>query len=233
MNGRFLESNRRWEQLAVSIGARYHLWNADEVDTLIRTRFGFLWKVYQNVRYPVMRADMGRVAILYDYGGLYSDLDVLPNRCSYRQVPFGVCMRPNRSKKAGAQPTFLDMEVLVGNINHPLLLEWLHFMAREIDRLPYDRGFWRTAKMRYVWNTTGPIGMQRFLRLPANQEWAADITFVQGSTSEEGDEKTARDLQKYDVVSYTSNSYYTKKHRVVVGATAHAVPLPERAAPLK
>ena len=233
MNARFLESKRRWEQVAVTMGARYHLWNADEVDTLVKTRFGFLWEAYQNVRYPVMRADIGRVAILYDYGGLYSDLDVFPNRCAYRQVPFAVCMRPNRSKKLGSQPTFLDMQVLVGRVNHPLLWEWLHFMAREMKRLQYNRGFWRRAKMRYVYNTTGPVAMQRFLRLPANQTWSADISYVQGSTSEEGDDNSARDLQRYDVVSCTSNTYFTKEHRIVVGVTALAAPLPPRAAPLR
>ena len=215
------------------MGARYHLWNADEVDTLVKTRFGFLWEAYQNVRYPVMRADIGRVAILYDYGGLYSDLDVFPNRCAYRQVPFAVCMRPNRSKKPGSQPTFLDMEVLVGRVDHPLLWEWLHFMAREMKRLPYNRGFWRRAKMRYIYNTTGPVAMQRFLRLPANQTWSADISYVQGHTSEEGDDNSARDLQRYDVVSCTSNTYFTKEHRIVVGVTALAAPLPPRAAPLR
>ena len=71
MNALFCESKRRWEQLAESMGVRYHMWNADEVDTLIRTRYAFLWETYKNVRYPVMRADMGRVAILHAYGGLF------------------------------------------------------------------------------------------------------------------------------------------------------------------
>ena len=87
--------------------------------------------------------------------------------------------------------------------------------------------------MRYIYNTTGPVAMQRFLRLPANQTWSADISYVQGSTSEEGDDNSARDLQRYDVVSCTSNTYFTKEHRIVVGVTALAAPLPPRAAPLR
>ena len=125
------------------------------------------------------------------------------------------------------------MEVLVGRVNHPLLWEWLHFMAREMERLPYSRGFWRKARMRYIWNTTGPLAMQRFLRLPANRTWSADISYTQCSTSEEGDDNSARDLQRYDVVSCTSNTYYTKAHRVVVGVTDLAAPLPPRVAPLR
>ena len=122
------------------------MWDADEVDTLIRTHYAFLWETYKDVRYSVMRADVGRAAVLHRYEGLYSDLDVFPNRCSYRQVPFAVRMRPSRLTKPGSQPTFLDMEVIVGNANHPMLLKWLHFMVSEIARFKFDHGFWRVAK---------------------------------------------------------------------------------------
>ena len=231
MNARFVESKRRWEGVAASMGARYHLWTADQVDTLVKTTCGFLWDSYVNCRYPVMRADIGRVAILYSYGGLYSDLDVFPNRASYRQVPFAVCMRPHRSKKPGAQPTFLDMEVLVASINHPLLWGWLAYMQKEIRRKQYARGFWRKARMRYIWHTTGPYAMQRFLRLPANSEWGTTVSYVLCSAAEEGDNATTRDLQKYDVVSPTSNTYFTSKHRIKVAVAAENVPLPERCVP--
>ena len=231
MNARFVESQRRWEQLAVSIGARYHLWNADEVDTLIRTRFKFMWDTYQNVRFPVMRADIGRVAILHEYGGLYSDLDVFPNRPSYRQVPLAICMRPNRSKKPGSQPTFLDMEVIVGKCSHPVLIGWLVFVRGEIERVQYDTGFFKTARARYVLITTGPLAMQRFLRHDLSKKWLDIISYLQSSTSEEGDTATLRNLDKYDVVSFTSNTYFTTAHRLPVAVAATNVPLPSRDPP--
>ena len=46
-----------------------------------------------------MRVDIGRVMILHRYGGLYSDLDVIPNRSSYAQTPFASCMVPGLSAK--------------------------------------------------------------------------------------------------------------------------------------
>ena len=69
MSALFCESKRRWEELAQSMVSRYHMWDADEVDTLIRTHYAFLWETYKDVRRPVMRADMGRVAVLHRYGG--------------------------------------------------------------------------------------------------------------------------------------------------------------------
>ena len=85
--------------------------------------------------------------------------------------------------------------------------------------------------MRYIWHTTGPYAMQRFLRLPANSEWGTTVSYVLCSAAEEGDNATARDLQKYDVVSPTSNTYFTSKHRIKVAVAAENVPLPERCVP--
>ena len=83
MSQRFEDSRDAWSACAGRMGARYHLWNAAEVETLMRTRYPQFWDTYQRVRYPVMRADIARIAILHAYGGLYADLDTMPNRQSY------------------------------------------------------------------------------------------------------------------------------------------------------
>ena len=73
--------------------------------------------------------------------------------------------------------------------------------------------------------------MNRLFRLPANKLWASDIMYVQCTTSAEGDSANNSVLCKYDVVSFTSNSYFTKEHRVSVGVAATGVPLPVRIVP--
>jgi len=220
----FLESKRRWEQVAAAMGARYHLWSADEVDTLVRTRYPFMWETHTHVRYPVMRADIGRVAILHAYGGLYSDLDVYPNRYEYRQTSFSACMCPNRLP--GSKATFLDMEVLVATANHPLLWGWLEFMVNTIAEKQWASGHWKVAKMRYIWHTTGPRGLQTYLRRPANAQWT--IEYLQCSAFWLADDATAADLRKYDVLSHRSNSYFTAAASVEASVAVQDVPLPER-----
>ena len=76
----FQLSRQRWQQVAAAMGAQYQHWEADMVDCLVRTHYPFLWTTYQDVRFPIMRADIGRICVLHRYGGLYSDLDCLPNR---------------------------------------------------------------------------------------------------------------------------------------------------------
>ena len=52
------------------MGAAHILWDAPQVETLIRTRYSTIWDMYQQVRYPVMRVDIARIVILRAYGGL-------------------------------------------------------------------------------------------------------------------------------------------------------------------
>ena len=90
----FEESTRRWKQVAINMGAWYHEWAPSQLETLIRKKYPQYWQMYMNCRYPVMRVDIGRIIILHCFGGLYSDMDVWPNRAEYARRPFAVCYVP-------------------------------------------------------------------------------------------------------------------------------------------
>ena len=141
------------------MGAKYILRSADEVDTPAREHYPQFWDMY--VHYC-------EVVILHAYGGCYADLDVLPNKSGYEQARLTVCIQPSNIAK---NPHFFEMEVLVAAEANALSLRWLEFMQLQIADKPFDKpkSFWRVAKMRYVYQTTGPSAMRRFLRLPANK----------------------------------------------------------------
>jgi mannosyltransferase OCH1-like enzyme len=106
MSELFQRSKAAWQQVAADMGATYILWSADEIDTMVREHYPQIWDMYTTVRYPIMRADIGRVAILHRYGGLYSDLDVFPNRSEFEQAWLAVCIQPSNVAK---NPHFLEM----------------------------------------------------------------------------------------------------------------------------
>ena len=153
------------------------------------------WAMYCGVRYPIMRCDIGRLAILHSYGGLYSDLDCMPNRAWYGQAELalsrvkklqklgrvgtpklGLAVKKTMKKKrlgltSRHKPTsreadeYLDMEVIIGSAGNSMFLDWLAHVHQEIASKPYaqKKTFWYCAKMRYVFHTTGPHSMNRFL----------------------------------------------------------------------
>jgi len=226
MSTLFAKSHYRWQTLAGVMGATYILWSADQVDTLIKDHYPDCWGMYTEARYPVMRVDIGRVAILHRYGGLYADLDVLPNSSAYRQVPLAVGMVPDRQTR---KTYYLDMELLVATQGNGALLGWLNHMKQEIGSKSYSepKSFWYGAKMRYIYNTTGPYSMQRFLRLPANKALYASVTFLHLNRPDQAQSLNATQSRQYDAISYHSVSYLTKAHSQSVRVVKQSVPLPD------
>ena len=103
MSPLFMRSHKAWQRVASSMGAKYHLWNAVEVETLMKNEYTEFWKMYRDVRYPIMRCDMARLAILHSYGGLYADLDILPNRQWYPEVHFALAKVSPIHSASGAE----------------------------------------------------------------------------------------------------------------------------------
>lgn len=71
---RFAESWRTMNASAV-----HRIWTDTDISRLLRAHYPQLSRIYQNYRYPIQRADVGRYAILHHYGGVYTDMD---SRCT-------------------------------------------------------------------------------------------------------------------------------------------------------
>lgn len=54
----------------------YKLWNLDECRNLIKEKYNFFLKTFDNYQYDIQRIDSARIFILNEYGGLYCDLDI-------------------------------------------------------------------------------------------------------------------------------------------------------------
>ena len=216
MSDLFVESQRRWKQCAASMGVPYHCWTADEVDHLMSTYYKDYWDMYKNVRYPVMRCDIGRIAILHRFGGLYSDMDVLPNRFEYKHSELSVCSVPPGQKPDGTyQKGFLDMEVLIAAPGNPFLMDWLKHMKTQIERIDYSKGVYVNRRMRYIYHTTGPRGMEHFFKSGDNKEYAqAKIGHIQCNRFMDYSILTPSQKQEYDVLTQRSNSYFTSEFKV-------------------
>ena len=189
-----------------------------------------------------MRVDIGRVAILHHYGGMYADLDVYPNRDTYAHADFAVqkvyasgycsskakCVPAKRKHNVAHKSNVIDMEVLIATQGHPILLEWLDYMRQQIEEKNYaESQFYQTAKIRYIHQTTGPQCLARFLRLQENQQVRRKLKFVSCNNFACVDELTIPELQLFDVLSFESNSYYGEKNafKSLVGDGDGAVPV--------
>ena len=219
----FEESVRRWKQVAASCGAIYHLWTPDEIETLIRNEYPQYWPTYVNVRYPIQRVDMARILIAHFYGGLYSDMDVLPNRCEYARQQFAVCAVP--AGLAAKDKAYFDMEVISANPRNPVLLKWMDYIQKQIQEKDYhaEDSVWKTRRMRYVYHTTGPAALKRFLDGLKDYKSLGRIAC---NRFDEYENLTPVQKQAYDVLTRRSNSYFTNEFEIHVPVSTEDVPLP-------
>ena len=74
--------------------------------------------------------------------------------------------------------------------------------------------FFRLDVFAAFWyNTTGPVSMQRFFRLSAKGK---DLAFISSSWFKKTQDMTLEQTSDMDVLSFESNSYFTKEHEIRV-----------------
>lgn len=73
IEARFVRNIRSW----IDLHPRwtYKLWTDADVDALVAARFSLFLETFRALPLPIMRADAMRYVVLYEYGGVYADLD--------------------------------------------------------------------------------------------------------------------------------------------------------------
>ena len=123
---RQIDVTEAWRACCRLQQCRYILWTADGMDTLIRTYAPkSVVALYEDVRFLVQRVDIGRFYALFAYGGLYADLDVLPNHEVYGQCTLGLCKMAARA--LSQQPEW-EIETVVATRGNKSLLRILEHM---------------------------------------------------------------------------------------------------------
>ena len=156
MNELFRESHNAYIEFCASNNYEYRLWNKEMCDELIND-YPHYKELYENVRYPIMKVDIIRFIILHKYGGLYADLDTKPLVKTLKASTFIIGL------KTGLKRVIYDMEILQAIKGHPYLLGYLDYIKTQIiekDKIE----IYKVWKCRYVYHTTGPHSICRYLK---------------------------------------------------------------------
>ena len=98
---------------------QYRFWTDKEARCLIEKEFPCLLSTYDAYPYDIQRADVIRLIVLYVYGGIYLDMDIvcLKPLDQLRKFPF---VLPR------TMPVGLSNDFIVAEPKHPFLLEVLN-----------------------------------------------------------------------------------------------------------
>lgn len=123
------------------------LWTDAEIDLLIRQEYQWLYPTFISYPYDIERADIARLVLLHKFGGVYVDLDVIPQTTG--ALPLDIlrtfkCIFPQASDHRTLSNHFIMCEP-----GSPVLAELLHQASKSVSSLwlPY----------LHVFASTGPL----------------------------------------------------------------------------
>ena len=192
----FVDSKKAWMKVAKDAGYRYKLWN-DDMCTKLINKYPEFKKMYNSVKFPVMRADIIRFLILYDEGGMYVDMDVFPLKKKYEFDRLAFCEYYYTPKKPH---TNTDMEVIYAPKGSEVMYDFLKFVETRIkEKNKID--IYKDWKVRYIFQTTGPRSLMEFIKIH-NIEYDE----IKSNLGKIDDLRKFKGVD-YDVLSYFSMSY--------------------------
>jgi hypothetical protein len=190
-------SMNRYKQLT----SNYTLYDDKKADALMK-KYPEFYDMYKNVKYPVMKVDILRFMIVYDKGGFYSDLDVLPMTNNLKK-------ETEKGFTIWSYPDLFGYDVIYSPKGNEYLLDFLRFVKKQIEEKDkvkiYDK--W---KARYVLHTTGPKAFSKFMKQNPNPN--LHIAEENSIITKKDIEDTMKNKDKLPFISLIEGSWLEKQH---------------------
>lgn len=106
----------------------HKMWNDQEIDDLIRTRHRLLYEKYKALPHQIQRVNIATYVIIYEYGGIYADMDVECIENFYQVLQPG---KANIGMGPGSSEAF-ENAVMASPAKHPF---WHYVISDVINSL--------------------------------------------------------------------------------------------------
>jgi mannosyltransferase OCH1-like enzyme len=154
----------------------HKMWTDEALDAFVASRHAALYETYQNLAFPIQRFDLARYLILYEFGGIYADMDV---ECLDNFYGF---LQPGKANIAMSEHANEDFQnaLMASPPKHPF---W-HYVISEVIG-------WQHSKD--VIASTGPIMLSRVARVaPSSMIHPLKNSLIKVDTS-----NAAHDMKKF------------------------------------
>jgi mannosyltransferase OCH1-like enzyme len=150
----WLECQKSWKEILPQF--KYVLWNDEEINNFIKTKFPGFHSIFLDYPYQIQRADAIRYFILYEYGGIYADMDYMVLKDFTGLIPIGkasISESPHGNEG-------LQNALMISPAKHPF---WL-FAIEELLKYYYSN-----KTLENVLESTGPQIVVRAAKIAGPQ----------------------------------------------------------------
>jgi len=131
----------------------YMLWTDTKMEEFVQTNYPGFYPVYQSYAHQIQRCDAFRYLVLYKYGGVYLDMDIVCKKNLNAYLKYDIVFAASSNIETSFTNSFLMVIP-----QHP-------FMKFCIDNLPmYVNSYSYFGKHIHIMNSTGPSFLTKMLQ---------------------------------------------------------------------
>jgi mannosyltransferase OCH1-like enzyme len=124
---------------------KYLLWTHTTMDNFVKNNYDNFYKIYKSYKYDIQRCDAFRYLVLYKYGGIYLDLDIVCNKTLNTFLHYDIVLAHSPNVK-----TFFSNAFFMVKPNHPFFKYCINHLYKNINNYQYF------GKHLHVMYSTGP-----------------------------------------------------------------------------
>jgi len=153
------ESRASWQRFHPEW--QYIFWTDSSLERFIAERYPWFLRIYRDYPYAIQRVDAARYFILYEYGGIYSDLDIICQRnCDFLLSHTAIIPK--------TEPLGFSNDLMMAEPQHPFFLQVMENLTLAHHR--FSRNYLLLPHFR-VMLSTGPLYLTRqYHQLPGREE---------------------------------------------------------------
>jgi mannosyltransferase OCH1-like enzyme len=115
------ESRASWQRFHPDW--QYMFWTDRDLERFITKRYQWFTGIYRDYPYAIQRIDAARYFILYEYGGIYSDLDIICKRnCDFLLSHAAIIPK--------TEPLGFSNDLMLVEPKHPFFLQMIANLAK-------------------------------------------------------------------------------------------------------
>lgn len=131
---------------------KYVHWTDSDMDEFVQKIYPEFYSTYTNYKYHIQRCDAFRYLILYRYGGIYIDMDIVCRKKLDDLLHYDIVFSKSSNITSCVTNSFM-----MSIPNHP-------FMKYTIDHLAlYQNSYSSFGKHWHVMNSTGPMYLKKMV----------------------------------------------------------------------
>jgi mannosyltransferase OCH1-like enzyme len=132
---------------------QYILWSHEDMNQFVKKEFPHLYELYTSYKYDIQRCDAFRYLVLYKYGGIYLDMDIVCKIKLDDLLKYDIVFA--RYSNLG---NYFTNSFFMISPNHPFFLHCIHNLYKNMNSHKYF------GKHLHVMNSAGPGFLTKMIK---------------------------------------------------------------------